>query len=46
MFEMASRFSYIGTFVPTYNNIVQNTTLTGDKKSDVAILKDLKAKAH
>lgn len=46
MFEMASKFSYIGTFVPTYNNIVQNTKLTGDEKSDAVILKDLKAKAH
>ena len=46
MFEMASRFSYIGTFVPTYNNIVQNAKLTGDEKLDAVILKDLKTKAH
>ena len=43
---MASRFSYIGTFVPTYNNIVQNAKLTGDEKLDAVILKDLKTKAH
>lgn len=46
MFEMASRFSYIGTFVPTYNNIVQNAKLTEDEKLDAVILKDLKTKAH
>ena len=46
MFEMASRFSYIGTYVPTYNNIVQNAKLTGDEKLDAVILKDLKTKAH
>jgi hypothetical protein len=46
MFEMASKFSYIGTFVPTYNNIVQNAKLTGDEKLDSVILKDLKTKAH
>ena len=46
MFEMASRFSYIGTYVPTYNNIIQNAKLTGDSTLDKAVLKDLKAKAH
>jgi hypothetical protein len=45
MFDLATKFSYIGTYVPTYYNIVQSTKLTGDPNQDKVILLNLKEKA-